>query len=104
MVYHQRMRNLLDYIVSTSLVLITLICSTRGDESIPSLAKKTRPSIVVITQEGRDGQVVGTGTGFIISENGLIATCAHVIGESRPIKIAPLYNLGSKRFLNFFKL
>ena len=87
MVYHQRMRNLLDYIVSTSLVLITLICSTRGDESIPSLAKKTRPSIVVITQEGRDGQVVGTGTGFIISENGLIATCAHVIGESRPIKV-----------------
>ena len=81
------MRNLLDYIISTSLILITLICSTRGDESIPLLAKKTRPSIVVITQEGRDGQIVGTGTGFIISENGLIATCAHVIGESRPIKV-----------------
>ena len=49
--------------------------------------KKIRPSIVVITQEGREGKVVGTGTGFVISEDGLIATCSHVIGESRLIKV-----------------
>ena len=78
---------MLDYIISTSLIIFTLLCTAKSDQDIPSLAKKTRPSIVVITQEGRDGQIVGTGTGFIINDNGLIATCAHVIGESRPIKV-----------------
>ena len=56
-------------------------------KDIALIAKKIRPSIVVVTQEGREGKTVGTGTGFVISENGLIATCAHVIGESRLIKV-----------------
>ncbi len=56
-------------------------------KDIALMAKKIRPSIVVVTQEGREGITVGTGTGFVISENGLIATCAHVIGESRLIKV-----------------
>ena len=56
-------------------------------KDIALMAKKIRPSIVVVTQEGREGKTVGTGTGFVISENGLIATCAHVIGESRLIKV-----------------
>lgn len=56
-------------------------------KNIALVAKKIRPSIVVVTQEGREGKTVGTGTGFVISENGLIATCAHVIGESRLIKV-----------------
>ena len=56
-------------------------------KNIALMAKKIRPSIVVVTQEGREGKTVGTGTGFVISENGLIATCAHVIGESRLIKV-----------------
>ena len=56
-------------------------------KDIALMAKKIRPSIVVVTQEGREGNIVGTGTGFVISENGLIATCAHVIGESRLIKV-----------------
>ena len=59
----------------------------KSPKNIALVAKKIRPSIVVVTQEGREGKIVGTGTGFVISENGLIATCAHVIGESRLIKV-----------------
>jgi serine protease Do len=54
---------------------------------IEALAESVRESLVVVTQIGRDGTASGTGTGFIISEDGLIATCNHVIGEARQIKV-----------------
>ena len=54
---------------------------------ISSLVEKARPSVVVITIEGRDGEQHGMGTGFVISDDGLIATNLHVIGEARPITV-----------------
>jgi regulator of sirC expression with transglutaminase-like and TPR domain len=42
---------------------------------------------VVIKQFGRDGREDGVGAGFIISEDGLVATSLHVIGEARPITV-----------------
>lgn len=55
--------------------------------SVEELAKKVRPSVVVITVQGRDGRREGLGTGFVVSADGLIATNRHVIGEGRRIRV-----------------
>ena len=86
------MGKITNYLRDIFFVFLLLVCQAQSEESgtpkdIALMAKKIRPSIVVITQEGREGKVVGTGTGFVISEDGLIATCSHVIGESRLIKV-----------------
>lgn len=52
------------------------------------ITERTLPSIVVVSQLGRDGiEEQGVGAGFVVRENGLIATSLHVIGEGRAIMI-----------------
>jgi len=48
---------------------------------------KAVASVVVISPAGSDGKSEGMGTGFVISDDGLIATCLHVIGEGRQLQI-----------------
>jgi len=55
--------------------------------SVEALTAQCVKSLVVISHYGRDGQVDGVGTGFVIDADGLIATSLHVIGEARPIAV-----------------
>jgi len=55
--------------------------------SVKEIAARVKPSLVTVTFTGRDGSVDGTGSGFVVSPDGLIATSLHVIGEARPIKV-----------------
>ena len=54
---------------------------------VVALSERAKKSVVVITHFGRDGKQDGVGAGFVVSADGLIATCLHVIGEARPISI-----------------
>jgi S1-C subfamily serine protease len=65
---------------------------TRGPDdpvelSSERLAVIARESVVVVSYFGRDGTEEGVGAGVVVATNGLIATCLHVIGEARPIRV-----------------
>lgn len=51
------------------------------------LAERIRKSLVIVRATGRDGRQYGHGTGFVIAEDGLIATARHVIGDRRDVSV-----------------
>ena len=65
-------------------ILGTSPVSGQGD--LPALIKKAEPSIVVIVTYGKEGNMLGQGTGFFINQGGDVVTNAHVLeGASRAV-------------------
>ena len=56
-------------------------------EDASALVKQVLQSVVTIRVQGRDGDALGIGTGFVIDAGGLIATNFHVIQEGRPFVV-----------------
>jgi regulator of sirC expression with transglutaminase-like and TPR domain len=83
------LRWLLSFAALVPLVAVPLRAAESDAKAlnVEELAKKVRPSVVVITVRGRDGKREGLGTGFVVSADGLIATNRHVIGEGRRITV-----------------
>lgn len=54
--------------------------------SVREIAARVRPSLVKITQVGREG-AYGVGSGFVLGDGSLVATNKHVIGEARRLLV-----------------
>lgn len=52
-----------------------------------ALAERARGSVVLIRSANRAGKMEGTGTGFVVSTNGTIASNHHVIGDHRAFHV-----------------
>jgi tetratricopeptide (TPR) repeat protein len=57
--------------------IFTLIALAQ--EKLPGIVKKIEPSTVVILTYGKDGKIIGQGSGFFISQSGDIITNRHVL-------------------------
>jgi serine protease Do len=50
-----------------------------------TLARQTRPTVYLLVLQDEDGKTIGSGTGFLISPEGLLVTNHHVIAEAKVI-------------------
>jgi len=81
-------RNLL--VLSLTLQLFegsSLFSKERTNDPFAHLAAIVKPSIVTISSVNRGGGPWGVGTGFVVDEQGVIATNFHVIGEHREFTV-----------------
>jgi S1-C subfamily serine protease len=57
------------------------------DLTVPQIVKKWNESILLVKSIDKNGNILGQGSGFVISENGVIATNYHVVKSSHSVLI-----------------
>lgn len=62
---------------------------------VTEVTVRVKPALVTVRQIGRDGGPRGTGSGFVVSKEGLVVTNLHVVGEGQPVEVE--FADGSKR-------
>jgi len=63
-----------------AIVLVTLSCPRLATAlELPELAARVKPSVVLLTMFDGSGGKMGTGTGFFVTDQGHVATNAHVV-------------------------
>ena len=72
---------------SNSTRLSELELAKKDAKDFKKLASLINPSVVVIESVDRNGYEGGRGTGFVVRDDGVIATNFHVIGEHRDFSI-----------------
>jgi len=66
------------------LFFILAVSPVMGQDGLPALIKKMEPSIVVIVTYGRNGSMLGQGSGFFVDQEGDVVTNFHVLQAGKP--------------------
>jgi len=68
-----------------ALLLTSTALSSAEVPDLRALAKQARPAVYLLAIQDEDGEVKGSGTGFLISPDGLLVTNYHVIAGAKQI-------------------
>jgi S1-C subfamily serine protease len=69
------------------MVLLNTVFAFAQEKWVGRVARKSLPSVVTVLSFDGDGKQLGTGSGFIVREDGLVVTCYHVIQNASAVEV-----------------